>query len=197
MTGLSVDGIIRLIEEKGREGRTYLETTDFPEKMSRLCAALERATSPRVRHVICNLMATLGDPAALPCLLARLSDQDPSVVAAAADAIGNSSYDQEVAEPLRMSLGHRLLELVADRDHGDVIRPSAIYALGLMRFREAVPSLLEAIDSESPRVRWSAAEALAHIGDAAAEPVLERRYRQEDDARVKRYIATALQMLRS
>jgi HEAT repeat protein len=50
--------------------------------------ALARARIPRVRRILCDVLATRKDPAGLDALLAALDDPDAAVRAAAADAIG-------------------------------------------------------------------------------------------------------------
>jgi hypothetical protein len=193
--GPSPTDMIRLIEERGRDGRQFLFDLELPDKIARLCAALELAESAHVRRVICNLLASLADPAALPCLLDRLNDPDPDVIAAAADAIGNSSYDQALPDDLRANLGTTLLGLASDPSRPLNVRTGAIYGLGLMRYRPAVVRLLMSLESEEPVERLASAEALAHIGDPGAISALRVRRLRETDERVKRYVRIALDTL--
>jgi HEAT repeat protein len=187
--------IIRLIEERGRDGREFLFDLDLPDKIDRLCSALEVAESAHVRRVISNLLASLADPAALPCLLDRLNDPDPDVVAAAADAIGNSSYDQDIPDDLRTRLGTALLGLASDRTQPLHVRTGAIYGLGLMRYRPALIKLLMSLESDEAKERLASAEALAHIGDPSAISALRVRRVRETDPAVKRYVGLALATL--
>jgi len=185
--------IIRLIEERGREGRDFLCETQMPEKTARLCGALKMARSGHVRRVLCNLLASLTDAEALPCLLDSLDDPDPSVVSSAADAIGNCAYQQSISEDLRDRLGVKLMDLAADRSKPLGVRTGAIYGLGLLRYLPAFSFLLKSLESEEPLERLASAEALAHLGDRAAIPALRARRYGESDERVKRYITLALE----
>ena len=195
MNEVTAKEIIRLIEESGQKGRQYLQDTDIPDKIERLCSALEQATSSHARHVLCNVLATLREPSALPCLLKALSDEDPKVVAAAADAVGNCGYGQYVPEALYEEFGNRLLNILLDSDQEMFVRTAAIYALGLMRFPAASTVLLQALEDDTPSIRWVAAQALANLGSQAARPALESRYSRESHEIVRRYIKLALKNL--
>ena len=191
----SPEEIIQLIQERGRDGRQLIFDLDLPDKINRVCTALESAKAAHVRRVLCNLLASLGDPEALPALLAALSDPDPEVIAAAADAVGNSAYDHDIPEELRNSLGTKLMGLARDMGQPINVRTGAIYGLGLMRYHAALYLLLNSLESDHPAERWASAEALAHIGDQAAISALRARRSKEDDERVKRYIGMALAAL--
>jgi HEAT repeat protein len=193
ISDLTPEDMIRVIEERGRDGRQFLFDLVLPDKIERLCSALRMAESAHVRRVIANLLASLADPAALPCLLERLSDLNPNVIAAVADAIGNSAYEQTLPEDLRVQLGTALLDLATDASRPVKVRTGAIYGLGLMRFRPALDTLLQSLESEEALERLSGAEALAHIADQRAIPALRDRLRREQDNRVKRYIGLALE----
>jgi HEAT repeat protein len=187
--------IIRLIEEHGRDGRDILFETQLPEKIARLCGALRMAGSAHVRRVLCNLLASLTDAEALPCLLDALDDPDTSVISAAADAIGNCGYEQSISEDLRDRLGVKLVSLATGSSNSPGVRTGAIYALGLLRYQPALPFLLKSLESELPLERSASAEALAHLGDRKAVPALRVRRYRESDERVKRYISLALEEL--
>lgn len=189
------DEIIALIRDHGREGRRRIEVAHGPGDTEVLCRALGEADEARVRAVLCNILASLADPEALPCLLDALADDDPGVVAAAADAIGNSAYDQPVAPELERRLGETLLDLLEGPQRPREVRTGAEYALGLLRYRPALPALTAALEDPEPIVRWNAAEALAHIADPAARGALEARGAREDHPRVARFIALALDEL--
>lgn len=187
--------IIGLLEETGRSGRDLLFESPFPGKIGRLCSALQMTSSVHVRRVLCNLLASLADAQALPCLLERLDDADPSVIAAAADAIGNCAYGHAIPEDLRERMGSRLVDLMSARSNPLEVRTGAIYGLGLMRHQAAMPCLLSSLGSKEPLERLASAEALAHLGDGAAIPALRvQRYRESSD-RVRRYIDLALEQL--
>jgi HEAT repeat protein len=183
-----------LIAERGRDGRELLYEHQSPGKIDALCGALMIAGDARVRRVLCNLLASLADKDALPCLLESLDDSEPSVVAAAADAVGNCAFDQVLSEDLQQKLGAKLMSLVGDSPTLEV-RTGAIYGLGLMRYTPAIALLLAAVESEHPLERSASAEALAHIGDPEVAPALVSRQSREHDEHVLRYLKLALEEL--
>lgn len=185
--------IVRLIAERGRDGRAVLFQNESPGRIAALCDALKIAGDAHVRKVLCNLLASLADPEALPCLLERLDDPEPSVVAATADAVGNCAYDQTISADLRESLGTKLIALAGNGANPLAVRTGSIYGLGLLRYAPAVSHLTVAIESEAPLERSASAEALAHIGDREAIPALQSRLSREGDARVKRFLNLALE----
>jgi HEAT repeat protein len=195
MNEVTAKEIVQLIEQSGSKGRQYLENADIPDKIRELCSALEQASSSHVRHVLCNILATERQPSALPCLLKALDDEEPKVVSAAADAVGNCAHGHQVPEPLYEDLGNRLMKLLVDIDQEMFVRTAVIYALGLMRFSAAFPALLHALEDNTPAIRWVTAQALANLGNQTAKPVLESRYARESDEIVRKYIKTALKML--
>ena len=70
-------------------------------------------------------------------------------------------------------------------------------ALGNLKSREAVPSLVRALDDEEPLVRGHAAWALGQIGTREAEARLRERRRCETDAAVNEEIDAALDGVRN
>jgi HEAT repeat protein len=189
------DEVIALIRDHGRDGRQRIEAAYGSGDTAILCRALGEAADARVRAVLCNILASLADPEALPCLLDALDDGDPGVVAAAADAIGNSAYDQPLPPELERRLGEALLDLLEGPESPREVRTGAQYALGLLRYRPALPALTATLEDPEPIVRWNAAEALTHIADPAARPALEARAAREDHPRVQRFIGVALDEL--
>jgi HEAT repeat protein len=188
--------IVALIRDHGRDGRRQIETAFSPGDTAILCRAIREADDARVRAVLCNILASLADPEALPCLLDTLDDADPGVVAAAEDAIGNCAYDQPLEPELERRLGEALLDRFEDPASPREVRTGAEYALGLLRYRPALPALTAALEDPEPIVRWNAAEALTHIADPAARSALEARAAREEHPRVQRFIGVALDELR-
>jgi HEAT repeat protein len=190
------DQIAETLRQQGLAGRRQIEAqASGPDDILALGTVLAAAPESRVRAVAANILASLADPISLPGLLAALADPDPAVIAAAADAIGNSAYDQALPEELRRELGDRLLALMTDDAQPREVRTASQYALGLLRFEPALPALIAALDDDEAMIRWNSAEALAHIGDPSAAPALRQRAEREQHPRVMRFLETALQEL--
>ena len=100
------------------------------------------ADLPELRMAAANALGDVGEPDAVPELLARFDDPDPRVRARAARACGEID-DARAVEPLRDLL---------DEPHVGVRREAA-EALGRIGNREALGALLELYDDESERVR--------------------------------------------
>jgi len=62
--------------------------------------------------------------------------------------------------------------LAAVHDRRSAMRENAIYILGIIGSRAALPTLIEALNDPVPAVRLQAAKALGRVGDTTAVPVL-------------------------
>jgi HEAT repeat protein len=123
---------------------------------------------PRVRRYLALALGRLGRAEAVPDLLSAArpaagegqeADADTRIYAIwALGAIGDARAVPDLAT------------LAGDADPG--IRKAAVHALGAFPEDEARTTLVKALGDAMDDVRWNAALALAHRGDAAAEPVL-------------------------
>lgn len=191
--------IATLIRHGGRAARHDIETrVETDADVIAIGKAMLLASESSIRTVLANLLATLANPVALPLLLLGLDDEDLDVVAAVADAVGNSAYKQTLPDELRAALGDRLLTVLVDEDPACYrARSSAEYALGLLRYPPALSALIRALDDDIAMVRWNGAEALYHLRDKAAVPGLRRRLRQETDGRVRLALRVAIDAMPS
>jgi len=140
---------------------------------------------PDVRYAAGDALLALGS-AALPDLLAALTDDDPLLREGAALALARLAPEAlsgagEAAIPALVS--------ALRRDVGP-LREAAVSALGRMG-KAAVPALLHALDDKSWDVRALAADALGQLGDPAAVPGL-LRVLESDDADLRARAASAL-----
>ena len=188
--------IIEILDRDGLDGRRRIQSLATGAEDARaLGIVLTDAEHPRVRTTAASILAAMADPAALPALLSALFDPEPEVIAAAADAAGNSAAGHDLPENLRRSLGERLLALLTTPDRPRPVRTAAAYALGLCRYAPAVTALIATLDDEDPMVRWNAVEALSHIGGPEAAQALRQQADRERDPEVLRYLAAALRAL--
>jgi HEAT repeat protein len=111
---------------------------------------------------------------ALGPLEARLADDDPEVVAAAAEFAGLTGSPQA---------GALLTPLL--RHPADVVREAALVGLAELGGRDAVRPALLALKDESVAVRLAAVRVVAAGGEPAASAVLIRRLEQEPDEGVQ------------
>jgi HEAT repeat protein len=123
---------------------------------------------PSVRRFAAETLAEMGDPNAIPALLAASKDDDIEVQLAVFDALRPFAADEPHVK-------ERMLEAVG---YGDVsVRQAACEALGEARCVEAVPHLVKAIYNCFLRPR--ASEALRRIGDRKGILAIRRLERRE------------------
>jgi len=123
-----------------------------PRAIQPLIAALKHE-NPDVRAAAAEALGQSGDDWAIEPLLAVLSDPRFSVQVAAARALGN--LGERAVRPLAQAL--------RSNAHWNV-RYAAAMALGLARSEQGVRALIDALQDDDSRVRWSAASALDKIG---------------------------------
>jgi HEAT repeat protein len=155
----------------------------------------ERTADERLRLHACSVLGQIRYAPCEPVLLALLGNEsDEAVVWEAAKATlqfaSRSSVDALIAYIDRgpdlaaaaaaWCVGQRretqavaaLVSVVVDRRRPAIVRDHAAEALGALRTKDAVDSLIGALSDESPDVRYSAAYALGEIGDRKAlEPL--------------------------
>ncbi len=141
-----------------------------PEALGPLPAALAALGAPAVpamldvlrdpdpdrRRVAAAVLGANGDPAAFPALADRALDPQPRVAAAAAAALG-AHRRHPAMRPVPEKLRRALLSGLSGR------AACAARALGALRDAEAVPLLVQALDSPEREPAEAAAEALSRI----------------------------------
>jgi len=136
----------------------------FVDELVRLFQDAEK-DDPRVRRYLALALGRIGDARALPALLETVSragpDSDSETLIYSIWALGAIRDGAAIPE---------LVRLAASDDAG--LRKAAVHALGSMGGDAARARLLESLHDAAEDVRWNAAIALAHRGDAAAMPVL-------------------------
>lgn len=137
---------------------------------------------------LCNELGRRGVREAIPHLIERLGWDDPLVREAAAEALGHIGPDAIEAGP-------RLARLVVDAGEPRAVRDTAAYALGSVRYRAAVPMLVDALAASEPTVRRCAVAALVAMDDSSAAGSLRLRANVEKDSAVRRDMLRAAEML--
>ncbi|HHG83476.1 MAG TPA: HEAT repeat domain-containing protein, partial [Bacteroidetes bacterium] len=188
MNAMTAQEIIHQIVTYGREGRSHIATFPLEEISQPLAEALVTAPEPLTRRIICNIMATQRHPSFFPALLQTLDDPDQEVINAAADAIGNISTAFPPAPPLQTILGQKLLKMIQATPSQNPNLGALLYGIGLLKYKPAATPIAQLLSSETPMVRWNAAEAIAHIADPTLLPSLIKQLKIEQHPRTKRII---------
>jgi HEAT repeat protein len=120
---------------------------------------------PRVRRYLALALGKVGDARAVPALLKAVgpagADSDAEALVYSIWALGAIRDERALPELLRLS---------AVEDAG--IRKAAVHALGSLPGEASAARLRESLQDGAEDVRWNAALALAHRGDAACVPVI-------------------------
>jgi hypothetical protein len=127
-----------------------------------LSKALTYPKDARVRKNAAEGLGKLGDPAAVPALIAALGDRDADVRMEAAVALGR------IKDPAAVGA-----LIAAVQDSAPQVRGCAVAALGTWRFPSAVAALIAALRDSDANVVDNAISALGRIGNrSAAEPLV-------------------------
>lgn len=141
--------------------------------------------NPRVRYAAVSQMDTLGqqDPALSLELLrqALLTDPEPDVQAAAADALGGLHFAEAFDD----------LKAVYERTPEWLVKFSIVAALGELGEPRAFDLLVSALTSDIPLVSTAAIGALGELKDERAIPLL-LPYVKADDWQVRHRVTQAL-----
>lgn len=176
------EAAVRLGEARDRQAvPALLEALDDPEESVRVEAARalgaigdRSATGPlgalaadpldTVRIAAAQALGMLEDPSAVPALERLLADPDEGVRKAAVRAAGSIPGPEAV----------RLLVSSALHDEIEEIREVAVKLLAGRRAAEAIPFIERSLETESDRLRATAAYALEKIGDRSSLPALRK-----------------------
>ncbi|GAK54160.1 PBS lyase HEAT-like repeat protein [Candidatus Moduliflexus flocculans] len=161
---------LELAETVSHLDRETLER--FSQPLVDLLLKSLRKTDWEFRSLISNALLILGklDFVAKSTwfwkkLISTYTDVDAGLRSSAMDLLkelGRSEYSLEILEPLIEGLRN------SDKD----MRILSANTLALIRAREVLPMLLEALHDENANVVYSVAESLGDIGDARAVPAL-------------------------
>jgi HEAT repeat protein/PBS lyase HEAT-like repeat-containing protein len=114
-----------------------------------------------VRRYLALVLGKLGDPSAVPVLVAAAKDPDSETQLYSIWALG------ALADPRALDA---VLEASLSPDAG--LRKMSAYVLGRLGSRAAIPRLKVLLEDSVADVRWNAAIALAQLGDAEGLSIL-------------------------
>lgn len=135
-----------------------------------IIAALALAHDPVQRTILCDVLGFRHEAAAVDALVARLADDDARVRSAAADALAKIGDEQ--AGPALLARFD-----LPDPDLG--VRRMLLAALGAVRYRPAIPTLITWLGNPDPSQRGSAAWSLGALAAAEALAPLEEALKRE------------------
>lgn len=124
-----------------------------------------------VRRDMCRYLGQLRYKLAIADLMDRLSDSDPDVRSAAAEALGKIG-----ARVAIQSLKSRMNDTAEEMK----VRLSAAVALGKMGDKEAIDFLINMLSEQDETLRVRAASALSEVGSPAVKALLSAMHSKED-----------------
>ncbi|PIQ81609.1 MAG: hypothetical protein COV76_07880 [Candidatus Omnitrophica bacterium CG11_big_fil_rev_8_21_14_0_20_64_10] len=143
--------------------------TRGPDSLDRLVRFLGEDPDPAVRWQAATELEALGDPAAVPALIAALADRDSLPRGGAAEALKGI--------PDRRAVPALIREL---RDLDAAVRRAAAEALGKIGDRTAVPALSRALFHRDVELRRKSVEALALLRDPSCSRALVKTFTDWD-----------------
>ncbi|MCI0487977.1 MAG: HEAT repeat domain-containing protein, partial [Blastocatellia bacterium] len=167
---LATDALFRAAKDEDPDVRAAAVAS-----LALLGIAVERLASDlshsgwQVRAAAVSTLARLGDPRAVPAVVAALKDNDERVRAEAAGALG-SLADASAINPL----------IAALKDPAAEVRIQATMSLGRFKAESTVGPLTALLNDRDPRVSLAAAESLARMQDARATRVLIEALSSQD-----------------
>ncbi len=165
---------------------TAIALSKLPDE--RNVAPLIRCLSDPDRHVrlySINALAAVGDKAAAPALTELLEQDDPEILAAACDALGRMGDPKAVERLIQF-----LVPPANDEHAGFVLK--VIETVRRLQSPQAVPALMELLQSTDPTVRLKAVEAIGQCKDKSAAEVVEQVLAKDNSDEVRAAAAKAL-----
>jgi HEAT repeat protein len=164
-----------------------------------LLEELDRAENKYLKGRVIRALGRLGDPAVAGRMARELSDADPTVRLAAAEALSELK-DPDTVEALIRQLkeAERLTN-----GYGPVVKAEVVQALGTLGDPRAVDPLLEELQGEHDlSYRLEVADALGAIGEGRTRGALEAFLndllsREPDDPLVRGYWQQAVDRIRA
>jgi HEAT repeat protein len=125
-----------------------------------ICEGIESASDPEVKTFLVNRLQTVGHDDAVPTLAPLLADEKLGLHACMAlERIGSAAAIDEIARALPQAKG--------------ALRVAMIKSLGSLGATKAAEEIRKSAADENPDVQMAALWALANIGDAAVQDLLE------------------------
>lgn len=177
-----------------KEAAVLASTLGDAEAAGALQDRLKTEDSPEVRKAVLTALGQLGDPNALPAVLAEIDSAQEDVAGAAAGALSRLAGKQPLEGRLRKMAVAALLKRYPQKDkpdEGTDVRESLLAAMGTLADEEFVPVLRNALKDPSASIRLVAVNGLRQFGKgdlaAAIEPLVN-----DTDRGVRQAVVVAL-----
>lgn len=163
MTKLRANEIIRLLEEPTKHRYSIKKQITEEATGNEVVKALQQATNPLTREILCGIAGDRFDKAAVPILIQLLRDPSVGVRAGAADALG------KIGDP---AAGPAIFERFAGAEQVEDVKELLASALGAVGYRPAIPLLIQTLEKDNEVLRGCAAWALGIMCATEAEEAL-------------------------
>ena len=152
--------VIAALDAPSADRRELVKRLEEEAPSSAITGALAGAHRPLTRQIAADMLGRRTDVEASPALIAALRDEDPGVRSSAADALGKILLAHgPTSAP---EAGTALLAAYAAEDDAGV-RHMLIAGLGAARYREAIPLVRAAANSDDRALAVTARWALERL----------------------------------
>lgn len=169
---LTARRIVALLEAQTRDRRPVIGRITAKASLSDLIAALELATTPLVREIVCRIIGDRYAEIAVPNLIKALGDESAAVRYAAADALAKIG-DARAGPPL--------LERFNASEDTPWVKHMLALALGAVGYQPAIKPLVQALSNTDPSLRGCAAWSLGALGAVEAKGALRQAIASETE----------------
>lgn len=145
------------------------------EALDVLLAQLEGDNLPELRAAVLTALGRLGDPKALPAVLADLRSTSEETATAAAEALGRIAAAKPLSPEQKQQAARGLVDRyrrIKDLKNGVPLREALLTAMGTVGDEKFVSALQAALGDGSARVRLAAVKGLVQLGQAGSADAL-------------------------
>ncbi len=147
-----------------------------PEACKALLERLKIEETPEVRKAALTSLGQLGDPAALPAVLAEIKSRQSDIAAAAASALGRIAAKGPLEKDARANCGGVLIDRYHQIDKAEEmldLRESLLTAMGSLGGEECIPVFREAVKDNAATLRLAAVNGFRQMGKADLAVAIE------------------------
>jgi len=177
--------IIQLLETPTPDRRPTVRQITEEAAIPRLIVAVQEATTPLTRQLLCDILGTRGDKQAVSVLINALQENVSKVRSSAADALAKIG-DAQAGEALMKRL---------EIEESDGVKSALIYALGAVDYKPAIPLLIPNLSNPDRAIRYCAAQSLGEMHAQEAKDALQRALNMESNTYTAQIMREALTVI--